>query len=140
MVFSGWCWSGGLGGGLAGGFGFGDTAEGDFEAEGAELADVAGDLAAGVAPAFVVAGAEVGVAGAGVGEQGVVDLELGIVFSTPPFDVTRPILASGPSGPDKDSARDLLPAPARRRTGTAAGGGQCGGFRSGRGARCGRRW
>ena len=46
---------------------FGEAAEGDLEAEGAELADVVGDLAAGVALAFVVVRAEVGVAHAGVG-------------------------------------------------------------------------
>ena len=39
---------------------------GDFEAESAELAEVAGDLAAGVALALVVVRAEVGVAHAGV--------------------------------------------------------------------------
>ena len=36
------------------GFGVGDAGEGDFEAEGAELADVVGDLAADVALVFVV--------------------------------------------------------------------------------------
>jgi hypothetical protein len=43
-----------------------DAGEGDFEAEGAELADVVGDLAADVALAVVVVGAEVVVAGAGL--------------------------------------------------------------------------
>src|SRR5262245_66501921 len=43
--------------------GSGDAAEGDFEAEGAEFADVVRDLAAGVALALVVVGAEVYVSG-----------------------------------------------------------------------------
>ena len=60
------------------GFGVGDAAEGDFEAEGAELADVVGDLAADVALAFVVVRAEVLVAHAGVGQQLVEDLQLGV--------------------------------------------------------------
>jgi len=46
-------------------FGAGGAGEGDLEAEGAELADVVGDLAAGVALAFVVVGAEVLVAAPG---------------------------------------------------------------------------
>jgi len=58
--------------------GFGDAAERDFEAEGAEFADVVGDLAADVAPALVVVRAEVDVAHAGVGQQLVVDLQLGV--------------------------------------------------------------
>jgi hypothetical protein len=41
------------------GFGFGEAAEGDFEAEGSELANVVGDLAAHVALALVVVRAEV---------------------------------------------------------------------------------
>jgi hypothetical protein len=45
--------------------GVGDAAEGDFEAEGAELADVVGDLPAGVLLALVVRG-EVLVTRAGV--------------------------------------------------------------------------
>ena len=44
-----------------------DAAEGDLEAEGSELADVVGDLAADVAVALVVVRAEVGVPHAGVG-------------------------------------------------------------------------
>jgi hypothetical protein len=56
----------------------GDAAEGDFEAEVAELADVVGDLAADVAAALVVVRAEVGIAHAGVGHQLVVDLQLGV--------------------------------------------------------------
>ena len=47
--------------------GFRDAAEGDFEAEGAELADVMGDLAADVALALVVVRAEIGIAHAGFG-------------------------------------------------------------------------
>ncbi len=47
--------------------GCGDAAEGDFEAQGAELADVVGDLPAGAGLAFVVVRSEVGVAGAGGG-------------------------------------------------------------------------
>src|SRR5260221_11477432 len=74
-------WSGCLGAVCLAGvgiwFGFGDAAEGDLEAEGAELADVVGDLAAGAGLALVVVRAEVGVAGAGAGQQLVVDLQLG---------------------------------------------------------------
>ena len=51
--------SGGLGRACSVWVGFGDAAEGDFEAEGSELADVVGDLAAGVALALVVVRAEV---------------------------------------------------------------------------------
>jgi hypothetical protein len=51
-------WSGGLGSGRPAWAGFGYAAEGHFEAESAELAGVVGDLAAGVALAFVVVGAE----------------------------------------------------------------------------------
>ena len=58
--------SGGLGGGCSVRGGFGDAAEGDFEAEGSELADVVRDLAAGVALAVVVVWAEILVAHAGV--------------------------------------------------------------------------
>jgi len=49
-------WSGGLGAGCLAGVGvwFGEAAEGDLEAEGAELADVVGDLAAGAGLAVVV--------------------------------------------------------------------------------------
>jgi hypothetical protein len=61
-----------------GNFWFGDAAEGDFEAEGGELADVTVGLAAGAGPAFVVVGAEVLIAGAGAGQQRVVDLQLGV--------------------------------------------------------------
>ena len=50
----GWYGSGGLGRACSVGAGFGDAAEGDFEAEGSELADVAGDLAAHVPLAVVV--------------------------------------------------------------------------------------
>jgi hypothetical protein len=60
------------------GFGVGDAAEGDFEADGSELADVVSDLAADVALAFVVVGAEVLVGLAGVGQELVVDLQLGV--------------------------------------------------------------
>ena len=56
---SGAGWSGGL---LAGG-------DGDVEAEGFQLADVAADLAAGVGVLRVVIRAEVAVAGLGVLEQ-----------------------------------------------------------------------
>jgi hypothetical protein len=47
--------------------GFGGAGEDDFEAEGAGLADVAGDLAADVALAFEVVRAGVLVSRAGVG-------------------------------------------------------------------------
>ena len=62
----GWCGSGGLGRACGVRVGFGDAAEGDVEAEVAELADVVGDLAADVTLAFVVVRAEVGVAHAGL--------------------------------------------------------------------------
>ena len=72
--------SGGLG--LACGvwvwFGAGDAAQGDFEAEGAELADVVGDLAADAGLALVVVRAEVLISHAGAGQQLVVDLQLGV--------------------------------------------------------------
>src|SRR5690242_13995304 len=71
----GW-WSGGLR--LTWRVGVGDAGEGDLEAEGAELADVVGDLAAGAVLAFVVVRAEVLIACAGGGQQLVVDLELGV--------------------------------------------------------------
>jgi hypothetical protein len=51
--------SGGLGRGCPVWAGFGDAAEGDFEAGGSGLADVVGDLAAGVALAVVVVRAHV---------------------------------------------------------------------------------
>src|SRR5690348_16605047 len=70
--------SGGLGGACLVWIGFGAAAEGDVEAEGAELADVVGDLAADVALALVVVRAEVLIAHAGVGQQLVVDLQLGV--------------------------------------------------------------
>ncbi len=75
----GW-WSGCLGAVCLAGAGvwFGEAAEGDLEAEGAEPADVVGDLPAHAGLAVVVVGAEVVVAGAGAGEQGVVDLQLGV--------------------------------------------------------------
>src|SRR5262249_30772224 len=60
------------------GVGAGEADEGDFEAEVAELADVVGDLAADAALALVVVRAEVGIAHAGVGQQLVVDLQLGV--------------------------------------------------------------
>src|SRR5579859_278858 len=92
----GGCWAGGSGpwplvwwrglgvGGGSGGLclvcraGSGDAGEGDFEAEGAEAADVAGDLAADVCAALVVVRAEVLVSHAGVGEQFVQHFELGV--------------------------------------------------------------
>jgi len=58
-------WSGGLG--RAGFAGFGEAAEGDLEAEGAELADVVSDLPAGAGLAVVVVRAEAGIPGAGPG-------------------------------------------------------------------------
>ncbi len=48
---------------MSGGLGAGDSAEGYFVAEGAELADELADLAVVVALAFIVVGAEVLVAG-----------------------------------------------------------------------------
>ena len=51
--------SGGLGRSCPVWTGFGDAAEGDFEAEGAELADVVGDLPPGAGLAVVVVRAEV---------------------------------------------------------------------------------
>ena len=57
--------------------GFGDAAEGDLEAEGAELADVVGDMAADVALALVVVRAGVLTSHAGVSQQ-LGGLELGV--------------------------------------------------------------
>ena len=59
------------------GFG-GGAGEGDVEAEGFDLADVVGDLAAGGGLTFVVVRAEVVVPRAGVGQQLVVDPQLGV--------------------------------------------------------------
>src|SRR5258708_12037045 len=70
--------SGGLGACWPAWFGFGDAAEGDLEAEGAELANVVGDLPAGAGLAVVVVGAEVFMPGAGARQQRVVDLQLGV--------------------------------------------------------------
>src|SRR5215510_4379650 len=70
-------WSGGLGV-LAGPVWVGEAAEGDLVAEACELADVVADLAADVALALVVVRAEVLIAHAGVGQQLVVDLQLGV--------------------------------------------------------------
>jgi hypothetical protein len=56
----------------------GRAGEGDFEAEGFVLADVVSDLAAGGGLTFVVVRAEVVVPGAGVGQQLVVDPQLGV--------------------------------------------------------------
>ena len=60
------------------GSGFGDAAEGDVEAEGAELADVVADLPADLGAALVVVRAEVLISRAGAGQQRVVDLQLGV--------------------------------------------------------------
>src|SRR5262249_19108301 len=49
-----------------------------FVAEAFQGAEVVAGLAAGVRAAFVVVGAEVGVGGGGVGEQGVVDGQRGV--------------------------------------------------------------
>ena len=56
----------------------GDAGEGDFEAEGFDLADVVGDLAAGGGLPLVVIRAEILIAHARVGQQLVVDLQLGV--------------------------------------------------------------
>jgi hypothetical protein len=48
------------------GSGFGDAAQGDFEAEGAGLADVVGDLAADAGLALVVIRAEILISHPGV--------------------------------------------------------------------------
>src|SRR5579859_8252222 len=56
----------------------GGAGEGDVEAEGFDLADVVGDLAAGCGLPFVVVRAKVLIAHAGVGQQLVVDLQLGV--------------------------------------------------------------
>jgi len=69
--------SGGLLGAWFGFWSWG-PAEGDFEAEGAELADVVGDLPADAGLAVVVVRSEVLIACAGAGQQLVVDLELGV--------------------------------------------------------------
>jgi hypothetical protein len=57
---------GGAGGLWLAGLAGGEATEGDLEAEGAELADVVGDLAADIGAALVVVGAEVLVSQAGV--------------------------------------------------------------------------
>jgi hypothetical protein len=49
------------------GFGAGDADARDFEPEGSELADVVGDLAAGIDAALVIVRAEVLIAHTGVG-------------------------------------------------------------------------
>src|SRR6266851_5416422 len=74
------CWSGGLSAGCLAGVGvwFGEAAEGDFETEGAELADVVGDLPACAGLALVVVRAKILIPQAGTGQQGVVDLQLGV--------------------------------------------------------------
>jgi hypothetical protein len=77
--------SGGLVAALRGGAG--DSAKGDFEAEGAEFADVVGDLPAGVTLALVVVGAEVFIPGAGARQQRVVDLQLGVADGDACFGV-----------------------------------------------------
>src|SRR5690349_8329871 len=59
----------------------GEGGEGDFKAEGGELAGVVGDLAASGGLAFVVVRAEVVVAHAGAGQQLVVDPQLGVAES-----------------------------------------------------------
>src|SRR5579859_912207 len=70
------------GSGGVGGFwvvlGWCGAAEGDFQAEFLQFADVVGDLAAGLGAALVVAGSEVLVPHAGVGQELVVDLQLGV--------------------------------------------------------------
>ena len=73
--------------------GVGDAAEGDFEAEGAELADVAGDLPAGVLLALVVVRAEVLVTRTAGGQQLVVDLQLGV----PERDLGSDLAGCGPA-------------------------------------------
>src|SRR5260221_14690436 len=55
-----------------------DGLDGDLVAEAFQAADVVAGLAAGVHALFVVVGAEVGVAGGGVGQQGVDDGERGV--------------------------------------------------------------
>src|SRR5215831_10367933 len=69
------------------GVGSGDAAEGDFEAEGAELGDVVRDLAAGAALALVVIRAEVLIPQAGGGQQFVVDLQLGVANADLGFEL-----------------------------------------------------
>jgi hypothetical protein len=75
--------SGGLGACWSVRVGFGDAGEGDFEAEGFDLADVVGDLAAGGGLPFVVVRAEVLVPHAWISQQlggpqlGVADRDLG---------------------------------------------------------------
>jgi hypothetical protein len=58
--------------------GWSGAAEGDFQAEFLEFADVAGDLAAGLGAALVIVRSEVLVPHAGVGQELVVDLQLGV--------------------------------------------------------------
>jgi hypothetical protein len=56
-----------------------DGLDGDLVAEAFEAADVVAGAAADVLASFVVVGAEVGVDGVGIGEQGVADDQLGPV-------------------------------------------------------------
>src|SRR5216683_984802 len=66
------CWSGGLSAGCLAGVGvwFGEAAEGDFETEGAELADVVGDLPACAGLALVVVRAKILIPQAGTAGRG----------------------------------------------------------------------
>ena len=59
--------SGGWGVSWSAWFGFGDAAEGDFEAEGAELADVVADLPADLSAALIVVRAEILIPHTGAG-------------------------------------------------------------------------
>jgi len=63
----GWYGSGGLDGACSVWVRFGEAAEGDLEAERAELADMVGDLAADVGAALVAVRTEVLIPHAGVG-------------------------------------------------------------------------
>ena len=67
----------------------GRAGEGDFEAEGFVLADLVGDLAAGGGLTFVVVRAEVVVPHARVGQQLVVDPQLGVAEGDLGFSLPR---------------------------------------------------
>ena len=63
---------------VRGRIGLGRAGKGDFQAEFLQFADVVGDLAAALGAALVVVGSEVVVSHAGVGQELVVDLQLGV--------------------------------------------------------------
>jgi hypothetical protein len=84
------------------GWGSGMRHRGHFEAEGSELADVVSDLPADVALALVIVSAEILIPHAGVGQQLVVDLQLGVADGDLGFGLAaaagQPPVAGGQDG------------------------------------------